>query len=143
MALHRIIYMSIANSNLSIEEIKLLWTEAKQKNKKININGILLYIDGDFFQVIEGEKDAVVDLFDSIKLDKRHKSIITVYNGRIDKIEFPDWSMAFSSTDYKRIQKLLGFESITRKNLSKIDDKIAITLINTFVESHRNEIVYT
>ncbi|WP_394759175.1 BLUF domain-containing protein [Flavobacterium sp.] len=143
MSLHRIIYLSTAADNLSIDELKQLWIKAKSNNEKINVTGILLYIDGDFLQIFEGEKEIVQNLFELIKIDKRHKSIITVYNNTIDKLVFPDWSMAFSSTDYKEIQKLQGFENITRKNMSKIDDKTAIIFINTFVESHRNEVVYT
>jgi hypothetical protein len=143
MLLHRIIYLSRAADNLSIDEVKQLWIKAKSNNKKINVTGILLYIDGDFLQILEGEKEIVENLFELIKIDKRHKSIIIVYNNTIEKSEFPNWSMAFSSTDYKEIQKLQGFENITRKNMSKIDDKTAIIFINTFVESHRNEVVYT
>jgi Cu/Ag efflux protein CusF len=143
MSLHRIIYLSRATDNLSIDDVKQLWTKAKSNNKKINVTGILLYVDGDFLQILEGEKETVLNLFELIKIDQRHKSIIIVYNNAIDKLEFPNWSMAFSSTDYKEIQKLQGFENVTRKNMSKIDDKTAIIFINTFVESHRNEVIYT
>ena len=143
MSLHRIIYLSRAADNLSIEEVKQLWIKAKSNNEKTNVTGILLYIDGDFLQILEGEKEIVQNLFELIKIDKRHKSIITVYNNTIEKLEFPNWSMAFSSTDYKEIQKLRGFENITRKNMLKIDDKTAVIFISTFVESHRNEVVYT
>lgn len=100
MKLHRIIYLSRAAYNLSIDDLNLLWIKSISNNKIINITGILLYIDGDFLQILEGEKEAVQNLFELIKIDNRHKSIITVFNNAIEKIEFPNWSMAFSTTDY-------------------------------------------
>ena len=90
MKLHRIIYLSRAAYNLSIDDLNLLWIKSISNNKIINITGILLYIDGDFLQILEGEKEAVQNLFELIKIDNRHKSIITVFNNAIEKIEFPN-----------------------------------------------------
>lgn len=126
-----------------MDDIKQLWIKSKKSNAKLNITGILLYIDGDFLQVLEGKKNIVLNLFELIKIDKRHKSMIIVFNNEVDKLEFPNWSMAFSATDYNEIKKIQGFEDVNPKKMAKIDNKTVIIFIKTFVDSHRNEVVYT
>ncbi|WP_395073751.1 BLUF domain-containing protein [Flavobacterium sp.] len=138
----RVIYLSSATKLLSNDELSFLLRNAKIKNRKNNITGLLLYIDGDFLQVIEGEKKDVLNLFELIKIDERNRSIITVFSDDVDKRQFPDWLMGFSQLTYHDLQKIDSFENITKTTLSNIDDKVAITFINTFVKSHRNQISF-
>ena len=138
--MQRIIYLSSATQLLSDDELEYLLKNSKIKNKKYNISGLLLYIDGDFLQVIEGEKQDVLNLFELIKNDPRNRSIICVFNESVDKRQFPDWLMGFSQLTYHDLQKMDSFENITKTTLSNIDDKVAISFINTFVKSHRNQI---
>lgn len=138
----RVIYLSSATRLLSNDELSFLLRNAKIKNRKNNITGLLLYIDGDFLQVIEGEKKDVLHLFELIKIDERNRSIITVFSDDVDKRQFPDWLMGFSQLTYHDLQKIDSFENITKTTLSNIDDKVAITFINTFVKSHRNQISF-
>ncbi|WP_309608789.1 BLUF domain-containing protein [Flavobacterium sp.] len=138
----RVIYLSSATKLLSNDELSFLLRNAKIKNRKNNITGLLLYIDGDFLQVIEGEKKDVLNLFELIKIDERNRSIITVFSDDVDKRQFPNWLMGFSQLTYHDLQKIDSFENITKTTLSNIDDKVAITFINTFVKSHRNQISF-
>ena len=96
----RVIYLSSATRLLSNDELSFLLRNAKIKNRKNNITGLLLYIDGDFLQVIEGEKKDVLHLFELIKIDERNRSIITVFSDDVDKRQFPDWLMGFSQLTY-------------------------------------------
>ena len=141
--MYRIIYLSSATKLLSDDELNYLLKSSKIRNKKYNITGLLLYIDGDFLQVIEGDKQDVLNLFELIKKDKRNRSIICVFNENVEKRQFPDWLMGFSQLTYHNLQKMDSFENITKTTLSNIDDKVAITFINTFVKSHRNQINFT
>ena len=141
--MYRIIYLSSASKLLSDDELNYLLKSSKIKNKKYNITGLLLYIDGDFLQVIEGEKQDVLNLFELIKKDERNRSIICVFNENVEKRQFPDWLMGFSQLTYHNLQKMDSFENITKTTLSNINDKVAITFINTFVKSHKNQINFT
>ncbi len=69
----RIIYLSSSVEYLNSEEIESLLSQSREKNIENDITGLLLYADGDFLQVIEGPKVAMLDLFESIKKDSRHK----------------------------------------------------------------------
>ena len=141
--MYRIIYLSSASKLLSDDELNYLLKSSKIKNKKYNITVLLLYIDGDFLQVIEGEKQDVLNLFELIKRDERNRSIICVFNENVEKRQFPDWLMGFSQLTYHNLQKMDSFENITKTTLSNINDKVAITFINTFVKSHKNQINFT
>ena len=138
----RIIYLSSATKLLSNDELNHLLKKSKLKNKIYNITGLLLYIDGDFLQVIEGKKNDVLNLFELIKNDNRNRSIICVFSEKVEKRQFPDWLMGFSQLTYHDLQKMESFENITKTTLSNIDDKVAISFIKTFVESHRNQISF-
>ncbi|WP_310555627.1 BLUF domain-containing protein [Flavobacterium sp.] len=141
--MYRIIYLSSATKLLTDDELHTLLTHSKSNNVKYNITGLLLYIDGDFLQVIEGEKQTVLNLFELIKMDTRNRSIICVFNEEVNERQFPDWSMGFSQLSYNDLQKIDAFEGITKKSLSNITDKVAVSFINTFVRSHSNHILFT
>ena len=136
-----IIYLSSAVSPLTIEEINLLLKQAREFNKENNISGVLFYIDSDFLQVIEGSKEVLITLFDKIKKDVRHKGILCVFSGDITEKQFPDWSMGFCNSDYKKLSEITGLEGITKKELFAITDQTALTFINTFINSHREKII--
>jgi hypothetical protein len=140
--MHRIIYLSASTKELSIEEINALLLQSRKFNAENNITGVLLYIDGDFLQVIEGSEEVTKRLFEKIKEDKRHKGIITVYNDRFLEKQFPDWSMGFGLIDYKKLEKTPGFENFVKKETLTITDKTAMVFIETFIKTHRDKIVY-
>ncbi len=140
--MYRIIYLSSSVEYLGGQEIEYLLAQSRKKNLEKDITGVLMYIEGDFLQVIEGPKIAVFDLFESIKKDIRHKGIITIVNTKIDKRYFPKWNMGFCISDYEELRKIEGYENISIETLSKITDKMAIAFINSFLNSHRNKMVF-
>lgn len=75
---HAICYISSATLDFSDPEILELLEDWKEKNSRLDIKGILLYSQGHFFQVLEGEKRAVLKIFHSIQEDTRHSEIIQV-----------------------------------------------------------------
>ena len=141
--IYRIIYLSSATKLLSNNELKNLLSNSKTKNITNEITGLLLYIDGDFLQVIEGNKKDVLNLFELIKTDNRNRFVIPVFSDFVEKRQFPDWSMGFSQLTYNELKKNVEFENISKASLSNIDDKVAIIFIDTFVKSHRHQIVFT
>lgn len=82
---HVICYVSTASPDLSNENINELFDTWQEKNAEKDIRGILLFSEGHFFQVLEGERTAVLNLYNSINLDTRHKGIIQVMGKDIIK----------------------------------------------------------
>jgi hypothetical protein len=90
-----LIYTSRAIKPFNADDLKALLQIARANNTKLEITGILLYIDQTFFQILEGEIEKINTLFAKIKLDIRHDKIIEIISEPINKRTFPDWSMGF------------------------------------------------
>ncbi|MFO7719180.1 MAG: BLUF domain-containing protein [Gillisia sp.] len=73
---HSISYVSTAKADLSVEHVENLLENTATKNNARDISGILLCSEGNFFQLLEGEKEMVLDLFSRIKEDPRHNNLI-------------------------------------------------------------------
>jgi hypothetical protein len=82
---HAICYISTATRELSNPEIEDLFREWKENNTQQQIQGILLYSEGHFFQVLEGERTTVLELYNKINKDRRHSGIIQVLGKDIQK----------------------------------------------------------
>ena len=138
--MYRIIYLSSAIDSVDEAELKNLLIKSRANNSDNDITGILLHIDGDFIQVLEGNKEQVKTLYDKIAKDKRHKGIINVVKGEIDKRQFDDWSMGYKSTNYTEINKIEGLKEFDRAALFSNNEKIALTFLSVFLQSHKNHI---
>ena len=60
---------------------------------------MLLYQEGNFMQMLEGEKQVVLELYDTIMSDNRHKGVLKMLTGDIQERNFKDWSMGFFNMD--------------------------------------------
>lgn len=96
---YAISYVSTANPALSETEIQEALDFSKNWNNNHNITGILLYSQGNFFQVLEGEEQLLKDLFDRIKADERHHNVITIFQKEIPNIQFDGYEADFISLD--------------------------------------------
>lgn len=93
-------YISRLNSPLSENEVKQIGIISSRNNKKQDITGVLIYIRGLFFQIIEGD-DAKIDwLYEKIGRDKRHTDILCLKTEyQVEERLFPSWSMNVINLD--------------------------------------------
>ena len=96
-ALYHLSYVSTACDCLKFEDIQRILEQSNNNNPVLGITGILVYCNKHFFQILEGEKTAVLELFDTISIDCRHDAVIKIQEGPIDNRQFGNWSMAFKS----------------------------------------------
>tara|TARA_B100001750_G_C15373693_1_gene528656 strand:+ start:408 stop:812 length:405 start_codon:yes stop_codon:yes gene_type:complete len=73
-----ICYVSTANKELSKSDISLLFKTVRQKNDILGVTGILMFSEGNFFQIMEGEHHTINDIFKNIKVDPRHYNVIKI-----------------------------------------------------------------
>ena len=107
--MYRLVYVSAATAPFSKFDLLTLLTKAREKNDACGITGMLLYKDGDFLQLIEGEHSAVKALFDIIKSDPRHSGTIVVEEEETDERLFDSWSMGFRDLSDPEVQKTPGY----------------------------------
>lgn len=90
-----LIYRSVAIPSFKQSDIHEMLQKARANNEKLGITGCLLYYNGEFIQYLEGSQIRVLELYDKIKKDKKHKDIeLIAYNER-DSREFDQWEMAY------------------------------------------------
>lgn len=75
---HAICYVSTAKSDLNQHQVEALLKLSKDQNEPKDIKGVLLYSEGNFFQILEGEKTTVLDVFKKIEQDPRHYGLIKI-----------------------------------------------------------------
>ena len=93
-----LIYKSKETREFSPSDLKALLIGARMRNREVGVTGILIYSDGWFLQVLEGEHTAVEAIFSRIERDPRHENIVVVNRAApVGKRRmFGDWSMAFA-----------------------------------------------
>ena len=75
---HAICYVSNCSEELSHQQIEELLKFCRDKNNSLDIKGILLYSERNFFQILEGERRVVLNMYKKIREDPRHYGHIQV-----------------------------------------------------------------
>lgn len=129
-----LIYCSSSKHAFSRSELSILLIKARRRNTQLGITGILLYSDGSFFQVLEGERDTVDLLFEKISGDKRHKNVTVIIRESIPKRAFGDWTMAYSDISAEEADTIIGTSDFfgSGESFANLDPGRAKKLLNAF-----------
>lgn len=106
-----LIYSSAAKTDFSANDLLALLASSRSKNTALNISGMLLYVEGSFLQVIEGQEADIDQLFETISADPRHGNITTIIRESIARRAFADWSMGFADVQLAEIEAAEGFST--------------------------------
>lgn len=117
-----LVYLSTATQHFSDSDLDALLDTARVKNKELNISGMLLFVNDIFIQVLEGEDEKVDALFRKIGMDPRHKSVLKLYDEKIEERLFDDWSMAFKKSTPEELSTL-GYFSL--EDIKEITEGVA------------------
>jgi Sensors of blue-light using FAD len=92
----QLIYASAAVKPFTPPELRDLLAVARGKNTPIEVSGLLLYNQGSFFQILEGEEDTVEALYQKIGKDPRHTKVLLLLKRKLEERNFGEWSMGFA-----------------------------------------------
>ncbi len=107
------VYVSASSHLLSDAELDDILTASRRNNIQVGITGMLLYYEGAFIQVLEGEETAVRKVFARVSQDKRHCRIIKLLEGDVPERGFPDWSMGYHQIKRADMTQREGFNELT------------------------------
>ena len=108
--LKTICYISDSMNNESLKNLEDLYLKARTNNSKNNITGILIYLDRNFLQVLEGEEEIVDDTFKKISTDSRHKNIFNIIDTTTEQRIFEDYNFGFTTiNDKKELTNLVEY----------------------------------
>jgi hypothetical protein len=101
----RLTYASRAVDGLTGADLRAIATEAQGRNRKLGVTGLLLYVDGDFLQVLEGPGAAVERIYELIETDPRNKWVTRLSTERILRRAFEGWSMGCFEVGLEQIDQ--------------------------------------
>jgi|SRR5690606_30830653 len=99
-------YVSTAQKDMEHSEVVELLDQTEVRNNELGIHGLLIYSEGNFFEVLEGDKELVIELYDVIRQDERHKNIIQIFEKSINEKPFDPENGYFLSanTQYQKLK---------------------------------------
>jgi len=120
MALAQLIYVSRRTPALSLDTLNEIVTFSTQRNASRSVSGILLCCGKDLMQLLEGELEDIVTLYDRIRQDSRHTHVSCLYCKNVTRRLCPEWGMGLADLQSKAV--------LDRSRLSKLIDDIRLNV---------------
>lgn len=112
--MYHIIYSSQAKEAMTLTTLVVLLMQARSLNERRHVTGALVYGDGQFMQVMEGEEAVIKDLYARVLTDPRHRDVRTLAEGPIAGRSFAQWSMAFGevpAAEFQVLQRVAAYQT--------------------------------
>lgn len=136
--MYRVVYMSHAHTNMSDAELDEIRAAAVRNNEPTGVTGLLIYVAGTFFQILEGPRAKVEEVYNRVYLDQRHHRVRIMHSGPVSKRRFGDWSMGFCRLSDAAVKTKEFFE-LSR---AEVEDRIPmdasdklVTLMQGFAQT--------
>ncbi len=128
--LSELVYISRRTPTCTDYDVTQILQASTQQNKKRGVTGVLLYSKTQFIQILEGDNEAIVTLYDHIKKDKRHRNAFLISLRPIERRYFTSWQMGTKKMDenYEFLTPLNAHEKeafkelLMRKNFNQAID---------------------
>jgi hypothetical protein len=91
----RLLYASRASAPVKDNMLDSILLQSQKHNPKLGITGILCYSEDLFLQVLEGGRDEVCDLYNTIVRDDRHTNVRILTYQEISERNFGGWTMGY------------------------------------------------
>ena len=108
----QLLYISSARRAFDKPALMSLLDASRKNNEALGITGLLLYKDGSFLQVLEGEPHAVQTLYNRIERDPRHAHLMVMIDEPVTGRTFPDWSLGFRDLNDPTLRTKAGFSEV-------------------------------
>ena len=129
--LYELIYRSKASDSLTEKDLKDILDVARAFNGENDITGCLLYNNRQFLQLLEGEFNVLMALYEKIKVDQRHKDVFLLHMRETDYRIYPDWTMAFKAVNKSEMKEKAGVTEFTQIENESDDSALSKQLFET------------
>jgi hypothetical protein len=136
--MYRYVYVSSEAFKFSDRQLLEMLEVSRRRNAACDVTGLLLYLSGNFIQLLEGAKEDVLATFARIAADNRHRGVNTLLNGACEKRDFQDWSMGFERIDGHKGSEIPGYSDfLSRDTEPSAKDSAALSLLVFFKKMAR------
>jgi len=139
-----IVYTSNSKDKLREKDLEQLLFQCQRNNSRNGITGLLLYIDGKFVQVLEGDKEKLEEVFKKIQLDHRHEKVNKLIEGESKKRNYSNWAMGYKSLMPEEVMERLGYrdpEAYFKHNKITEESHVTELFMRLFYDKHFNHLV--
>jgi hypothetical protein len=106
---------------MQTDDLQELLDRARASNAAKGITGALIYAEGIFLQILEGDKVLLQELMAKIRRDLRHESVLVVRESEVATAIFGSWKMAYVSATPKQVAKWAGVTAANEATESLIE----------------------
>lgn len=134
-----LIYFSSA-PQLSPDQLDDILLQSRAKNEAAGISGALLFVRGQIIQVLEGESEAVMALYERIQRDPRHTHIELILNRPITTRTFDQWSMGYKTLGQQQLDEIRALVDLDQPEGlgSQPTDPILLRTLKLFYVSNQH-----
>jgi hypothetical protein len=134
----RLLYASRASTPTDASVYDSILEQSRARNPKLGITGILCFSENLFIQVLEGGRDEVCELYNTIVRDGRHQHVRILSFEEIRERRFGSWTMGQVNLakvnpalllKYGERAELNPFEGSAHATLALLDELIATALV--------------
>jgi len=129
--------LSQATPNFSSFDLLYLLEQCQSNNRKLGLTGLLIFGNGTFLQVIEGDDHIVEGLMEKISKDWRHTNFQIVAKFPIEERHYSDWSMGFEKLTEQTISEVPNLKDFTLSNFNPEYLSSNESVIESLLERHR------
>ncbi len=132
MALYQLIYISELAADESV--LAAIHSHAVRNNTARTVTGMLLYANGRFLQILEGERADVTHTFERIEEDPRHRRVRVVLQGAIEARLFSHWNMGFRHLSREQLEQDNALKSYFERDYESAgrDSAEALAVLSQF-----------
>jgi len=110
--LTRVVYISRAARGFARKDLSRLIRRARVKNRRWGVTGLLAFDWEHFLQWLEGPRDVIAHLMQTIAADERHHDVEVLEEQSTSARAFPFWHMALATPDAARLgQRLQPYQA--------------------------------
>jgi hypothetical protein len=139
--MRQLLYVSNTSRDVAPAELDAILAVSRANNPALDVTGLLLYIDGGYLQILEGEERTVHQLYARIAADRRHWEARLMLD-RESPRAFTGWSMGFErpSADNPETAGMFGItRDAIQGRLSSGAGRVIMVMLETFYRINRGE----
>jgi hypothetical protein len=135
MEMHQLLYVSQAARNIPASDLDDILAAGRANNLTRDLSGILVHVDGGFLQILEGQRDAVMQMYGRIAEDQRHSHPRVLVDRTVAARAFGEWSLGYEHLKGTK-DEMAGMFGIVREaiagHLSPGAGRVVATMLETF-----------
>jgi len=126
---HQLVYVSKATEPMPKSKLYKILVVARGNNSRLDVTGLLVFVEGLFFQILEGDRAVVTNLMNKIASDKRHADVRIIHEVDTEQRTFPAWRMAYVAPNAQDFATWSGL-----RNTTSLEETL------TFLKSNPNRV---